>query len=99
MVVSKKERKGGREMAEIMSRNPDLQLKLATASMVISIASAKLYAYQKAIVSEIARDAKYYDDLKMAYIECGEEEVAFAELFAAVSCEADKLILLNESEG
>ena len=87
------------EMAQIMSRNPDLMVKLVTTSMVISIASAKLYAYKKAIVSEIARDAKYYDDLKMAYIDCGEEEVAFAELFAAVSCEADKLILLNESEG
>jgi len=85
-------------MAEIMSRNPDLQLKLATTSMVISIASAKLYAYQKAIMSEIARDVKFYEDMKLAYVEGSEEEGSFAELFAAVSFEADKLIL-NESEG
>lgn len=91
-MVSKKERKGGGEMAEIMSRNPELQLKLATASMVISIASAKLFAYQKAIISEVSKDAKYYEDLKMAYIDCGEEELGFAELFAGVSCETDKLL-------
>lgn len=97
MVLRRKKR--GFEMAEIMSRNPDLQLKLATASMVISIASAKLYAYNKALVSEIARDAKFYDNLTAAYAECGEDERSFAELFAAVSYEADKLILKNESEG
>lgn len=81
------------EMVVIMSRNPDLLVKLAATSMVFSIASAKLYAYNKALVSEIARDAKFYDDMKMAYIDCGEEERSFAELFAAVSYEADKLIL------
>ncbi|SPF56378.1 conserved hypothetical protein [Candidatus Desulfosporosinus infrequens] len=86
-------------MAEVMSRNPDLKLKLATASMVINIASAKLYAYNKAFLLEIAKDAKFHADLKMAYENCGEDERAFAELFATVSYEADNLILKNESEG
>jgi hypothetical protein len=86
------------KMAEILKRNPSLAVKLATTSMVISIASAKLYAYNKALALEIARDVKFYDDLILAYEESSEEEVSYAELFAAVSYEADKLIE-NESEG
>jgi len=81
------------EMAAILRRNPDLIIKLATASMVMSVSSAKLYAYNATLVSEIRKDENFYEDLRLAYIDCGEDESYFAELFAEVSSEADKLML------
>ena len=36
-------------------------------------------------------DKKFYNNLIAAYIECGEEERGFAELFAGVSYEVDSL--------
>ena len=45
-------RKRGFDMAEICKRKPDLLLKLSVTSMGLSLATAKLIAYQREVVVE-----------------------------------------------
>lgn len=81
------------EMANIVSKNPEMLLKLAATSMGLSVAIAKLYSYQATIVSDIQKDIEYYDKLKLAYIESASDDLEFAERFISVSAEADKILM------
>ncbi|ACV64270.1 hypothetical protein Dtox_3558 [Desulfofarcimen acetoxidans DSM 771] len=55
------------EMARIISENPELLLKLSVTSLILSLATAKLYIYQMDIINELRQDAESLENLKQAY--------------------------------
>ena len=83
----------GLEMATIFQKNPYLLMKLYATSMGLSLAVVKLFTYQRELVLEIKKDSDFYNGLRQAYIDSADEDKFFAEKFANVSYEVDKLAL------
>jgi hypothetical protein len=81
------------EMARIISENPELLLKLSVTSLILSLATAKLYIYQMDIINELRQDAESLENLKQAYSESADADEMFAERFTGVSAEVDKIMI------
>jgi hypothetical protein len=85
--------KRGMEMGTIVSNKPDLLVKLSATALAFSLSVAKLYTYQTSILKEASRDIEYVEKLKQAYISCGVEDEFYAEKFALISFEVDKIMI------
>lgn len=78
-------------MAGVIANRPELLVKLSAASLILSLATAKLYTYQMDILAELKLDAEYVEGLKNAYILSANEDIDLAEKLTEVSAEVDKM--------
>lgn len=81
------------EMASILTYEPELLVKLSAASLLLNVAVAKIYTYQINVLSELKRDAEYMKELKQAYLDSADDDKKYAEMFAGISAEIDKMML------
>ena len=82
-----------KEMANIISKNPELLIKLSATSLILSLATAKLSTYNMSIMNELRQDNEYIENLKQAYINSADDDEIFAEKFTGVSAEVDKILI------
>lgn len=78
-------------MSQVLKQNPRLGLKLSSSSMNISVAVAKLKAYQKEIKEEKAKDKLFHQQIVQGFQGNAEIDSYYAELFNDVSTESDSL--------
>jgi hypothetical protein len=82
----------GLAIAAIVKDDPRLLLKLSTTSFVLSMAAMKLCAFQQEILNDLKKDLTYKDYIEDVYAFWSDLEKDFAESFAGVSAEMDKLL-------
>ncbi|WP_312200263.1 hypothetical protein [Anaerospora hongkongensis] len=80
-------------MASLISKRPDLLMKLAVTSIGLSLSTAKLLAYQKSLLCDMERDFLYIKNLEAAYESSRSDDEKFSDNFAEVSAEADDILM------
>ncbi|MEO4020469.1 hypothetical protein VKA11_12725 [Bacillus paranthracis] len=78
-------------MVKLVGNDNEMLLKLSAVSMGLSMAVAKLSAYQRDLLIDAKKEIDYFELLKQSYIDSYEEDKMYAEEFAGASAEVDRM--------